>query len=83
MLWASLQAHKVMDEFLQHDFRNHPHFAAVIVQTRVLGNSGMTSADAAEPVNKTEGDLADHRKSANKKFSDVFSRLKAIEEKQS
>ena len=83
MLWASLQAHKIMQEFIQHDFRNHPHFAAVIVQTYILGNSGMTSADVAEPVTKLEGDLSDYKKVANKKFSDVFSRLKAVEEKQS
>ena len=83
MLWASLQAHKVMEEFIQHYFCNHPHFAAVIVQTRILGNSGMNSADLTEPVTKIEGDLLDYKKSANKKFSDVFSRLKAMEEKQS
>ena len=72
-----------MEEFLQHDFRKHPHFAAAIVQTHTLGNSGMTSVDLAEPGIKLEGDLLDYKKSANKKFSDVFSCLKAIEEKQS
>ena len=43
----------------------------------------MTSMDLAEPVIKLEGDLLDYKKSANKKFSDVFLRLKAIKEKQS
>ena len=87
MLWASLQAHKVMQEFLHHEFRNHPHFAAVIVQTHILGNAGMTTADVDAPmagvradVSDVQGELEKYKKVANKRFTDAFSRLKAVEE---
>ena len=81
MLWGSLQAHKVMQEFTHHDFRNHPHFAAVIVQTHILGNSGMNSADLSEPVQKVESELHDFKRLANKKFTDAFTRIKTMEDK--
>ena len=80
MLWASLQAHKVMQEFIHHEFRNHPHFAAVIVQTHILGNAGMTTADVNEPMHDVQTDLDKYKKMANKCFMDAFSRLKAIED---
>ena len=76
-LWATLNTHLVMEEYLNKNFEDHPAFVSVITRF-VTNNNFKTSEENLEAkVKNLEGLL----KSANRKCDSLISRLEKLEKK--
>lgn len=74
-IWATLKTHGVMEEYIQHNFEDHPSFASVITRF-VTNNSFQTDVrDIVSRMDKTEKDL----KALSKRVDTAYNKINKLE----